>query len=125
MSISAPLAVTMMIGTWLFLRSCRHTSMPEILGSITSSRTRSGRTMSKRSRASYPSTATSTGNPSRRETDRQGLDEARLVLDDEDHRRARWSPTEADGPTRPGRAGTGERTGTVTLVARSRLARSR
>ena len=66
MSISAPLAVTMMIGTWLRLRSCRQTSMPLMRGSITSSSTRSGLTMSKRSRASKPSIATSTWNPSRR-----------------------------------------------------------
>ena len=32
MSISAPLAVTMMIGTWLRLRNCRHTSMPAHAG---------------------------------------------------------------------------------------------
>ena len=66
MSISEPLAVTMMIGTWLRLRSWRHTSMPLSRGSITSSSTRSGWTMSKRSSASKPSVATSTLKPSRR-----------------------------------------------------------
>jgi hypothetical protein len=64
-SISAPLAVTMMIGTWVRRRSCRHTSMPDTRGSITSSSTRSGLTMSNRFSASMPSRAISTRNPSR------------------------------------------------------------
>ena len=66
MSISAPLAVTMMIGTWLRLRSWRHTSMPDTFGSITSSSTRSGWTASNRSSAWAPSRATCTRKPSRR-----------------------------------------------------------
>ena len=83
MSISAPLAVTMMIGTWLRLRSCRHTSMPDTWGSITSSRTRSGLTASNRSRAWAPSRATWTRKPSRRRPDGQGVDEGLLVLHDQ------------------------------------------
>ena len=65
MSISDPLAVTMMIGTWLRLRSWRHTSMPLIRGSITSSSTMSGATASNMSSACGPSDATSTRKPSR------------------------------------------------------------
>ena len=65
MSISLPLAVTMMIGTDERRRSSRHTSMPDTLGSITSSSTRSGFTASKMSSASAPSRATWTRNPSR------------------------------------------------------------
>ena len=87
-SISAPLAVTMMIGTWLRLRSCRQTSMPLIRGSITSSRTRSGFTTSKRSSASKPSVATSTWNPSRRSPIVRASTKLGLVLDDQ-HRRRR------------------------------------
>src|SRR6476620_5346973 len=56
----------MMMGTWLRLRSWRHTSMPDTLGSITSSRTRSGLTASNRSSAWAPSRATCTRKPSRR-----------------------------------------------------------
>ncbi len=51
MSISVPLAVTMMIGTAERARIERHTSMPDILGSIRSKRTRSG---SSRRRAAGP-----------------------------------------------------------------------
>ena len=43
----------------------RHTSIPDSLGSIRSSRTRSGSTSSNRRRASVPSRATVTSNPSR------------------------------------------------------------
>src|SRR3954468_10463403 len=55
----------MMIGTADRARSARHTSMPESLGSITSSSTMSGRTASNTSSASLPSRATWTRNPSR------------------------------------------------------------
>src|SRR5690606_24917411 len=55
----------MMIGTWDRLRSSRHTSTPEMCGSITSSSTRSGCTASNTSSASAPSRATLTRNPSR------------------------------------------------------------
>ena len=82
----------MMIGTWLRLRSCRQTSMPLSRGSITSSSTRSGRTMSKRSSASNPSRGDLDREALAAQADRQRLDEARLVLDDE-HRRdvtAHW-----------------------------------
>ena len=65
MSISLPLAVTMMIGTEERRRSSRHTSMPDTLGSITSSSTRSGPTASNTSSASAPSRATLTRKPSR------------------------------------------------------------
>ena len=41
MSISSALAVSMMIGTELLARSCRHTSSPSTLGSMMSSTTRS------------------------------------------------------------------------------------
>ena len=84
MSISAPLAVTMMIGTVERRRSSRHTSTPDTLGSITSSSTRSGWTASNTSRASAPSRAICTRNPSRFRPDGQGLDEGVLVLDDQD-----------------------------------------
>jgi hypothetical protein len=43
MSTSSPLAVTMMIGTWLSVRIRRHASSPLIPGSIRSSTTTSGR----------------------------------------------------------------------------------
>ena len=55
----------MMIGTCERVRSSRHTSTPEIRGSITSSSTSAGRTASKRAIASAPSAATSTRKPSR------------------------------------------------------------
>src|SRR4051812_3256608 len=55
----------MMIGTRERERSSRHTSMPDTLGSITSSRTMSGWVASKRARASAPSRAAWTRNPSR------------------------------------------------------------
>ncbi len=55
----------MMIGTCERVRSSRHTSTPEMRGSITSSSTSAGRTASKRAIASAPSAATSTRNPSR------------------------------------------------------------
>ena len=42
MSISVPLAVTMMMGTCERARMVRHTSMPDILGSMRSSRRMSG-----------------------------------------------------------------------------------
>ena len=46
MSISASRAVSMMIGTRDLARSSRHTSMPDMRGSITSSSTRAGRQVS-------------------------------------------------------------------------------
>ena len=58
-------AVTMMIGTRDRERISRHTSMPEILGSITSSSTSAGCVASNRSSASAPSAAVSTRKPSR------------------------------------------------------------
>ena len=84
MSISAPLAVTMMIGTWLRLRSCRHTSMPLSLRQHHVEQHEVGlhdveALQAPRTRRS---TAT-TRKPSRVKPDRQRLDEARLVLDDE------------------------------------------
>ena len=54
-----------MIGTVLFLRISRQTSVPETFGNITSSNTASGRTESKTASASAPSRATSTRKPSR------------------------------------------------------------
>ncbi len=56
----------MMIGIDDERRISRHTSMPDIPGSIRSSSTRSGFEAWKRRRASGPSAATSTPNPSRR-----------------------------------------------------------
>ena len=64
MSISAPLAVTMMMGTFERARMARQTSIPESLGSIMSSSTMSGLVSSKSWRASRPSRATVTLNPS-------------------------------------------------------------
>ena len=64
MSISVPLAVTMMMGTLERVRMVRHTSMPDILGSIRSSRRMSGAVSSKSCSASLPSRATVTRNPS-------------------------------------------------------------
>src|SRR5687768_15292426 len=55
----------MMIGTCERRRSSRHTSMPETLGSMTSSSTMSGRVESNRARASAPSRAACTRKPSR------------------------------------------------------------
>src|SRR5215471_12427190 len=55
----------MMIGTRERARSSRHTSIPEIFGSITSRSTSAGRAASKRSIASGPSAAVSTRKPSR------------------------------------------------------------
>ncbi len=65
MSISVPLAVTMMIGTDDRARMERHTSIPESRGSMRSSSTRSGLTEAKSRRASLPSRATVTSKPSR------------------------------------------------------------
>src|SRR3954469_15537275 len=65
MSISALLAVTMMIGTVDVLRISRHTSMPDTRGSIRSSRMTSGWISAKRWSAEAPSIATSTRKPSR------------------------------------------------------------
>ena len=45
MSISSPLAVSMMIGTWLRARIRRQTSTPSSLGSIRSRMTRSKRSL--------------------------------------------------------------------------------
>ena len=76
----------MMIGTWLRLRSSRHTSMPLSLGSITSSSTMSGCTSSKRCTASNPSVTATDPEALAGEPDGERLDEAGLVLDDEDNR---------------------------------------
>ena len=65
MSISVPLAVTMMMGTEDWARMERQTSIPDKRGSIRSNRTRSGSSEAKRRRASLPSRATVTSNPSR------------------------------------------------------------
>ena len=76
----------MMIGTCDFARIWRHTSTPEIRGSMTSSSTSPGRTASNRSSASGPSTATSTRKPSRSSATRQRVAVRLLVVDDEDQR---------------------------------------
>ena len=65
MSISVPLAVTMMIGTVEWARIDRHTSMPDRRGSMRSRSTRSGSTSAKSRSASVPSVATVTSKPSR------------------------------------------------------------
>ena len=64
MSISVPLAVTMMMGTRERVRIDRQTSTPDILGSIRSKRRMSGSVSSYRRSASAPSRATMTRNPS-------------------------------------------------------------
>jgi hypothetical protein len=75
-------------------RSWRHTSMPLIFGSITSSSTTSGRHDRTLERLD-PVVATSTSNPSR-EADLQRLDEALLVLDDEHGGSAHATPRMVD-----------------------------
>jgi hypothetical protein len=80
-SISLLLAVTMMIGTLVLVRSSRHTSIPDLSGNQMSSSTRSGRTRSNIARPSMPSRATVTRKPSRLRPDHQRLDEGLLVLD--------------------------------------------
>ena len=84
MSISLPLAVTMMIGTDDRRRISRHTSMPETFGSITSSSTRSGRTASNTSSASAPSRGHLHAEALPLQPDGEGLDEGVLVLDHQD-----------------------------------------
>ncbi len=80
MSISVPLAVTMMIGTDERARMARHTSMPDSLGSMRSSRTRSGSGSSKRWSASLPSRATRHVEALAGQADDQRVDEGLLVL---------------------------------------------
>jgi hypothetical protein len=66
LSISLSRAVTMMIGTWERWRSWRHTSVPDISGSIRSSSTMSAPVRSNSVRAEVPVAATETSNPSLR-----------------------------------------------------------
>ncbi len=84
MSISVPLAVTMMIGTDERARMDRQTSMPDNLGSMRSSRTRSGSISSKSWRASAPSRATVDPEALAAQADDQGVDEGLLVLGQQD-----------------------------------------
>ena len=80
MSISVPLAVTMMIGTAERALIARQTSIPESFGSMRSSRTRSGWTASNLLSASGPSRAIVTSNPSRAESEHERVDERLLVF---------------------------------------------
>ena len=77
----------MMIGTRDRARSSRHTSTPEIFGSITSSSTSAGRVASKRAIASGPSAAVSTRKPSRCSATDKRVAVRLLVVDDEDQGR--------------------------------------
>ena len=121
MSISEPLAVTMMIGTRLRLRSSRHTSMPETRGSITSSSTRSGCTTSKSVEGLGAVAGDLHPEALALEADGEGVDEAVLVLDDEDrgvgvHASSRLQ-VGVDGA--PGPAGSDERErGALALAGR-------
>ena len=106
MSISAPLAVTMMIGTWLRLRSWRHTSMPRDLGQhhveqheVGVARRRTGR--APRRRRGRPATR----KPSRRRPDRQRVDEATP----RPRRSARWSARSCSPCLRACRGGSDRR----------------
>ncbi len=107
----------MMIGTVLFVRSWRQTSIPEMRGSITSSSTRSGRTASNRSSASAPSVATSTRNPSRFSPTWSASTKRLLVLDQQ-HRGHRAHDDSSLGASRVGDGCGGCADGTSSLPPR-------
>ena len=102
MSISLLLAVTMMIGTRVRVRSSRHTSIPDFWGNQMSSRTRSGRTRSNMAEPLDPVAGDGHEESLPLQPDHQGLDERLLVLDDQHRERFRQCvrPLVSDARTR-------------------------
>jgi hypothetical protein len=90
-SISVPLAVTMMMGTRERVRMARHTSMPDILGSIRSSRRMSGSVSSIEAQRLGAVAGHDDPEPLVGQADDQRVDEGLLVLGQE----------HPDGPVRP------------------------
>ena len=100
MSISVPLAVTMMMGTGERARMARHTSIPDILGSMMSSSTRSGSMASKSCQRLGPVPGHVHVEALTPEPDDQGVDEGLLVLGHEHRHRPGAVPASRSGAPR-------------------------